>query len=125
MYAANFTNVSRAKLLLERGARVLLCDDKCETAFDHAFDESAARAEFVALLEQAAKSEDPDAQDLETAGRFVGASSSPQNAAEPEASAGVDRARRPKLSRTSSARTGSIPNVRRLWPAGSSTTDLE
>jgi hypothetical protein len=85
MYAAQFTMVSRARLLLERGARVLLRNDKGETAFDHLFDKSSARDEFVALLEQAAKSEDPDAQDLETAGRFVDASSSPQNAADPEA----------------------------------------
>jgi ankyrin repeat protein len=82
MYAASFARVERAKLLLERGARVLLRDPSGKTAFDYAY-ECPGRAEFIALLEQAAKLEEPDAQDLETAGRFVvDASSSPQNAAD-------------------------------------------
>jgi hypothetical protein len=113
MYAATFARVERAKLLLERGARVLLRDDGGKTAFDYAC-ECPGRAEFIALLEQAAKSEEPDAQDLKTIGRLVDASPSLQNAAVPKAA-------RPDGSRSKARAFKDIVGTYRLDPEYSAT----
>jgi ankyrin repeat protein len=82
MYAAGFAIVSRAKLLLDHGAKVLLRDNSGTTALDRArASDGPSTAEFIALLEQAAKTESPEPQGSETAGPSTDVSSSPQKAA--------------------------------------------